>query len=140
MGDTDAAFADFSTLIEMDPYYTDYLCERAKISRLAGDFAGALADYDRAVQLTPPFPELYYNRGTAKAALGDVAGALADFSFVLAMEPRDLETRLSRADLLLQAGDRYRRRRGHRCRSGQRATGRPGREFLHRRLAEAAPG
>ena len=83
MGDTDAAFADFSTLIEMDPYYTDYLCERAKISRLAGDFAGALADYDRAVQLTPPFPELYYNRGTAKAALGDVAGALADFSFVL---------------------------------------------------------
>jgi tetratricopeptide (TPR) repeat protein len=104
-GDTDAAYADFSTLIEMDPYYTDYLCERAKISRQAGDLAAALADYDRAVRLAPPFPELYYNRGTARVALGDVEGALADFGYVLAMEPRDVDTRLSRADLLLQDGD-----------------------------------
>ena len=105
LGDTSAAFADFSALIEMDPYYTDYLCERAKISRQAGDVASALADYDRAVQLAPPYPELYYNRGTAKAALDDTQGALADFGYVLAMEPRDLDTRLSRADLLLQEGD-----------------------------------
>jgi tetratricopeptide (TPR) repeat protein len=105
LGYSDAAFADFSALIEMDPYYTDYLCERAKISRQGGDLAAALADYDRAVRLAPPFPELYYNRGTARAALGDVEGALADFGYVLAMEPRDVDTRLSRADLLLQDGD-----------------------------------
>jgi tetratricopeptide (TPR) repeat protein len=105
LGAVDAAYADFSALIEMDPYYTDYLCERAKISRQAGDLASALADYDRAVQLAPPFPELYYNRGTARAAVGDVGGALADFGYVLAMEPRDVDTRLSRADLLLQDGD-----------------------------------
>jgi tetratricopeptide (TPR) repeat protein len=105
LGDTEAAFADFSTLIEMDPYYTDYLCERAKISRQAGDFAGALADYDWAARLAPPYPELYYNRGTARAAIGDVEGALADFGYVLAMEPRDADTRLSRAELLLAEGD-----------------------------------
>jgi tetratricopeptide (TPR) repeat protein len=105
LGDTGAAYADFSALIEMDPYYTDYLCERAKISRQAGDLAAALADYDRAVRLAPPFPELYYNRGTARAALGDADGALADFGYVLAMEPRDVDTRLSRADLLLRHGD-----------------------------------
>jgi tetratricopeptide (TPR) repeat protein len=105
LGDTEAAFADFSTLIEMDPYYTDYLCERAKVSRQVGDFASALADYDRAVRLAPPYPELYYNRGTARAAIGDVEGALADFGYVLAMEPRDVDTRLSRADLLLADGD-----------------------------------
>lgn len=105
LGATDAAYADFSALIEMDPYYTDYLCERAKISRQAGDLAAALADYDRAVQLAPPFAELHYNRGTARAAIGDVQGALADFGYVLAMEPRDVDTRLSRVDLLLQDGD-----------------------------------
>jgi tetratricopeptide (TPR) repeat protein len=105
LGETEAAIADFSTLIEMDPYYTDYLCERAKVSRQVGDFASALADYDRAARLAPPYPELYYNRGTAKAAIGDAEGALADFGYVLAMEPRDVDTRLSRADLLLQDGD-----------------------------------
>ncbi|WP_431676276.1 tetratricopeptide repeat protein [Kitasatospora sp. KL5] len=98
----DEAFADYSTLIELDPYYTDYLSERARIHRTRGDFAAALADYDRAVELAPPFPELYYNRGTARAEAGDTKGALADFGYVLEMEPDDLDTRLARAELLLE--------------------------------------
>jgi tetratricopeptide (TPR) repeat protein len=101
LGETSAARADFSALIEQDPYYTDYFCERARLARQAGDFPAALADYDRAVALAPPYPELYYNRGTARAAVGDSGGALADFGYVLAMEPADLDTRLSRAELLL---------------------------------------
>jgi tetratricopeptide (TPR) repeat protein len=105
MGDADAAYADFTTLVEMDPYYTDYLCERAKISRQRGDFTAALADYDRAAELAPPYPELYYNSGTMKAQLGDTEGALADFDYVLEMEPRDVDTRLSRAELLLRTGN-----------------------------------
>jgi tetratricopeptide (TPR) repeat protein len=105
LGETSSAYADFCTLVEQDPYYTDYLCERAKLSRQAGDFTAALADYNRAAELAPPYPELYYNRGTAKAAVGDVAGALADFGYVLEMEPRDLDTRLSRAELLLAIDD-----------------------------------
>lgn len=103
-GHADEAFADYSTLIDLDPYYTDYLSERARISRDRGDFAAALADYDRAVELAPPFPELFYNRGTARADTGDIEGALADFGYVLEMEPDDLDTRLARAELLL-AGD-----------------------------------
>jgi tetratricopeptide (TPR) repeat protein len=108
LGDTDAAYADFTALVEMDPYYTDYLCERAKISRKRGDLPAALADYDLAVQLAPPYPELYYNRGTLRTELGDAAGALADFDYVLEMEPGDVDTRLSRAELLLLSGDRDR--------------------------------
>jgi tetratricopeptide (TPR) repeat protein len=60
-------------LIELDPYFTDYLTERAKVSRKRGDFAGALADYDRAIELVPPFTENYYTRATARLAVGDVA-------------------------------------------------------------------
>ena len=105
MGRPDEAFADFTTLIELDPYYTDYLSERARISRNREDFDAALADYDRAVELAPPFPELFYNRGTARAEAGDVPGALEDFGYVLDMEPDDLDTRLARAELLLETGD-----------------------------------
>ena len=101
MGRADEAFKDYTTLIDLDPYYTDYLSERARILRLRGDFDAALADYDRAVELAPPFPELFYNRGTAREETGDTEGALADFDYVLAMEPDDLDTRLTRADLLL---------------------------------------
>jgi tetratricopeptide (TPR) repeat protein len=105
LGHLDEALADFDTLVEWDPYYTDYFSERAKISRKRGDFEAALADYDRAVSKSPPFPELYYNRGTARLAVGDEDGALADFGYVLEMEPDDVDTRLSRADLLLGRGD-----------------------------------
>ncbi|MGK4585841.1 tetratricopeptide repeat protein [Kitasatospora sp. HPMI-4] len=100
-GRLDEAFADYSTLVDLDPYYTDYLSERARIHRTRGDFAAALADYDRAVELAPPFPELYYNRGTARTEAGDTKGALADFDYVLEMEPEDTDTRLARAELLL---------------------------------------
>ncbi|MDH6132336.1 tetratricopeptide (TPR) repeat protein [Kitasatospora sp. MAA4] len=102
-GRLDEARADYSTLIDLDPYYTDYLSERARIHRSQGDFAAALADYDRAVELAPPFPELYYNRGTARLETGDTEGALADYGYVLEMEPDDSDTRLARAELLLDS-------------------------------------
>lgn len=101
-GRTDEAFADYSTLVDLDPYYTDYLSERARISRDRGDLDAALADYDRAVELAPPFPELFYNRGTARADADDAEGALADFGYVLQMEPDDLDTILARTELLLE--------------------------------------
>ena len=101
-GRLDEARADYSTLIDLDPYYTDYLSERARIHRAQGDFAAALADYNRAVELAPPFPELYYNRGTARVETGDTEGALADYGYVLEMEPDDADTRLARAELLLE--------------------------------------
>ncbi|SHM07680.1 tetratricopeptide repeat protein [Actinacidiphila paucisporea] len=104
-GRGDEAFRDYSTLVDLDPYYTDYLSERARVLRDSGDLEGALADYDRAVDLAPPFPELFYNRGTARADAGDAAGALADFGYVLDMEPDDLDTLLARAELLLAEGD-----------------------------------
>jgi tetratricopeptide (TPR) repeat protein len=104
-GRTEQAFADYSTLVELDPYYTDYLSERARISRDRGDLDAALADYDRAVELAPPFPELFYNRGTARADADDTEGALADFGYVLEMEPDDLDTILARTELLLETGE-----------------------------------
>ena len=94
------AYQGFTTLIEMDPHYTDYFTERAKLSRKAGNLEAAIADYDQAVAQGPPFPELFHNRGSAHAELGNLERARADFGTVLDMEPDDTETLLSRAELL----------------------------------------
>ncbi|MEU4235488.1 tetratricopeptide repeat protein [Nonomuraea sp. NPDC026600] len=105
LGRHEEAYEGFTKLIEMDPYYTDYLSERARISRRRGDLAAALDDYDRAVAMAPPYPELYYNRGTCRAEAGDVSEALADFGYVLEMEPDDVPTLFRRAELLFDTGD-----------------------------------
>ncbi|MDT0264372.1 tetratricopeptide repeat protein [Jatrophihabitans lederbergiae] len=101
MGRKNEAYQVFTMLSELDPHYTDYLSERAKISRKRGDLDLALADYDRAVRQGPPFPELFYNRGSARMEDGDLVGARADFDLVLDMEPDDVETRVIRAELEL---------------------------------------
>ncbi|HJQ03447.1 MAG TPA: tetratricopeptide repeat protein [Jatrophihabitans sp.] len=100
MGRNAEAYDGFSTLIAMDPHYTDYFSERAKVSRKSSDLQAAIADYDQAVTHGPPFPELFHNRGSAHAELGNFVQALADFDLVLDMEPDDVETLLSRAELL----------------------------------------
>jgi tetratricopeptide (TPR) repeat protein len=105
LGRDDEAYAAYTRLIELDPHYTDYLSERAKIARRRGDLESALRDYCRAVETGPPFPELFHNRGSAYAELGQAAEALDDFGFVLDMEPDDTETLVSRAELLVRTGD-----------------------------------
>lgn len=105
LGRNEEAYTGFTILSEMDPHHTDYLSERAKISRQQGDLAAAIRDYDRAAELGPPFPELFHDRGSAYAELGRPAEALADFDYVLDMEPDEGDTLLSRAELLLDQGD-----------------------------------
>ncbi len=101
----DEAYEGFTSLIELDPHYTDYLSERAKVSRKRGDLDGVLADYNRAVEIGPPFPELFHNRAALHVELGDHASAITDFDLVLDMEPDDAETRLSRAELHYAEGN-----------------------------------
>jgi tetratricopeptide (TPR) repeat protein len=105
LGRTDEAYDEFTKLIGMDPCYTDYFSERAKISRRRGDLEAAVADYTRAAELGQPFVELYHNRGSAYVELGLYQEALADFDYVLDMEPDDADTLLSRAELLLGTGE-----------------------------------
>jgi tetratricopeptide (TPR) repeat protein len=101
LGRKDEAYQIFTVLSELDPHYTDYLSERAKISRKRGDLESALADYCNAVRQGPPFHELLYNRGSTLLELGRLDEALADFDLVLDMEPHDVETLVIRAELHL---------------------------------------
>ena len=66
----DDAYADFTRLIEWDPFYVEYHSDRANVSRRRGDIAAALRDFDEAVAVSPPMPELHYNRANARAEAG----------------------------------------------------------------------
>jgi tetratricopeptide (TPR) repeat protein len=105
LGRLEEALADFSAVIEMDPYYPEYHRDRAGVRRRLGDHAGALHDYDTAVSLSLPFWELQYNRGVLRAEAGDLAGAIADFARVVELEPGELDPWISLVSLLLETGD-----------------------------------
>ncbi|HEY7146806.1 MAG TPA: tetratricopeptide repeat protein [Streptosporangiaceae bacterium] len=98
------ALADFDTVIEMDPNYTDYYLDRATIRRRLGDAGGAMADYDTAIARGFPLWELHYNRGDLRAMAGHIEGAIADFGRVVELEPGQLDARINLADLLIEAG------------------------------------
>src|SRR5262249_5556639 len=57
------------------------------------------------IEIAAPFPELFYNRAELRLALGQAGGALADLTYLLEMEPDFTEGRVSRATLLLDAGE-----------------------------------
>jgi tetratricopeptide (TPR) repeat protein len=105
LGRLEAAYADFTSLIEWDPWHVEYHTDRGNLSRRSGDLTAALADYDRAIEVSVPLPELYYNRATIRFDRGDVAGALADLDYLLDMEPGFAPARLLRATLRLDEGD-----------------------------------
>jgi tetratricopeptide (TPR) repeat protein len=105
LGRLDEGYADFTRLIEWDPFYVEYHSDRANLSRRLGDLSAALRDFDQAIAVSPPMPELHYNRASARAAAGLLAEALADLDYVLELEPDFADAHLTRGTLLLELGD-----------------------------------
>lgn len=105
LGRLDDAYADFSRLIEWDPFYVEYHSDRANLSRRLGDLSAALKDFDQAIAVSPPMPELHYNRASARAEAGLLAEAIADLDYVLELEPDFPDAHLTRGTLLLELGD-----------------------------------
>ena len=104
LGRLDAALADYTAVIELDPNYAEYHFDRGSILRRLGRPAEALADYRRAIALSPPFPEVYYNRADTLLELGDLDGALVDLDYVLELQPDNVDALVNRAGVLLDLG------------------------------------
>ena len=105
LGRLDDAYADFTRLIEWDPFYVEYHSDRANLSRRLGDLSAALRDFDQAIAVSPPMPELHYNRASTRAAAGLLSEAIADLDYVLELEPDFPDVHLTRGTLLLELGD-----------------------------------
>ncbi|MFZ1977884.1 MAG: tetratricopeptide repeat protein, partial [Bacteroidota bacterium] len=69
--DYQAAIADFTDAISLQPSYAEAYCGRGLAKYCLSDYQGAIADYTKAINLKPDFAEAYSNRGNAKGHLDD---------------------------------------------------------------------
>ncbi|MHB8598105.1 MAG: tetratricopeptide repeat protein [Ktedonobacteraceae bacterium] len=104
-GRVEEAIADFTTLIELDPHYSEYYFERGNLNRKLGRNEEALQDYNSAIHYGPPYPEVYYNRAGVLSVLGQEDEALADYTYVLELDPSNLDALINRASILYERGE-----------------------------------
>ena len=63
MGNPDAAIADCSRAIELNPGDAEAFNNRGLAKRAKGDLAGAIADFDQSILLKANDATAYVNRG-----------------------------------------------------------------------------
>lgn len=101
-GDLDAAIADYSEAIRINPDFGDAFCNRGMARQAKDDIDGALADYDQAIRLQPADPINFNNRGVAREAKGDLEGALADYHEAILLK-RDFNLAVKNREDVLNA-------------------------------------
>jgi tetratricopeptide (TPR) repeat protein len=84
---TDAALADYSEAIRLDPANAAAYDGRARLLVATGQRERAIEDWSALVKLDPKNPTSYINRGALLYLGGDLDGAIADFDAALALDP-----------------------------------------------------
>ena len=86
-GNYDAAVADYSKAIRLNPKYGAALNNRAVAYRTKGDLPRALADLALAIRLNPKSAQAFTNRGLIHLKLGNRDRAIVDFRRAVALKP-----------------------------------------------------
>ncbi|MBI3726332.1 protein kinase [bacterium] len=95
--DPEAALADFSRAIDLDPENIDAWEGRGFVRYSKGDLDGAITDSSRAIELYPKNIPAWTNRSLARRAKGDLDGAIADATRAIELDSRDSITWRNRA-------------------------------------------
>ncbi|MFF0087452.1 tetratricopeptide repeat protein [Streptomyces canus] len=82
----EAALADLTTALALEPQHSDALVERAITHAQMGHTADALADMDDAIRARPD-AEAHVVRGHINLTAGHRDAALADFNHALELDP-----------------------------------------------------
>jgi lipoprotein NlpI len=83
----DAAIADLTGALKLDPKNVAILVDRGAVYDALGEFDLSLVDYNRAVALNPRWAPAVDNRGNAYAMQGDYDKSLADHTRALQIDP-----------------------------------------------------
>lgn len=86
-GNVEAALADYSQAIRLQPAYSEAYNHRGLLRRKK-DLQGAIEDFTKAIEHQPDMASAYYNRGDAYRELGDPAAAIQDYSRAIQAAPR----------------------------------------------------
>jgi len=85
----EAAVADFSEAIRLNPAYTNAYNSRGVSYYRQGQHEAAVADFSEAIRLDPAYATPYHNRGLAFAQLNQDEAANADFNKAIELRPAD---------------------------------------------------
>ena len=88
-GDYDAAIADYSAGLKLNPGHAESYNNRGTDHERKGNNARALADYSKAIQLKPDWATAYSNRCWSYYLVGDFKHALPDCTKALALNPKN---------------------------------------------------
>ena len=84
-GDSENAFACYSSAIELDVDYAPAYCDRAMLYIDKGDYEHADADLSESIRIDPNNGIYRYHRGMARMDHGDSDGARSDLSNALVL-------------------------------------------------------
>jgi tetratricopeptide (TPR) repeat protein len=104
-GNYEAAIANLTRAIELEPGDPDLYVARGDARSKAGSYDEALSDYGQALKLDRYHVGAYTSRALAKEAHGDYAGAISDLTKAISSGPDDAETFGARARVREKAGD-----------------------------------
>jgi tetratricopeptide (TPR) repeat protein len=88
LGRTEAAIAQLSRAMELDPNYSEYYLERGGLLLKLERFDAAERDLLRAIDLSPPYAEVWTDLGQTYRAAGRLAEAEDAYSRALDLDPR----------------------------------------------------
>ena len=101
----DQAIADYTQIIELQPYCADAYLKRGYAYLQINKFAKAIADYSQAVELKPYSAETYQIRGAAYGNNRLYARAIADANKAIELRPTYVDAYLLRGNVYRDKGD-----------------------------------
>lgn len=102
----DAALADYSQVVELNPHHDLAYNNRGLIRYELGNREGAIADLNRAIQANPTNAIAYCNRGVIRAELGNAMGAVEDFSYAIHVDAACIPAYFQRGLARTQMGNK----------------------------------
>ncbi len=87
-GDYDAAIADFTKVLELNPKAVQIYHLRGAAYQKKGDHDKAIADHTKTVELNPKVAVTYSIRGRAYVEKGDLGPAIDDYTKAIELHPR----------------------------------------------------
>jgi tetratricopeptide (TPR) repeat protein len=88
--DYDAAIADYTRAIELNPQYAKAYYGRGSARFRKQDFPNAIVDFTKAIKLDPHLVEAFYERGNAEFVTHKLDSALTDFNKVIELNPQHM--------------------------------------------------
>ena len=84
----DAAIADFTKAIQLDPRNSAAYFNRGRILANKNNLDDAISDFSKAIDIDPRDAMAYSNRGVLRARKGDGDGAIADYNKAIEIDRR----------------------------------------------------